>query len=490
MLRSFGLLPKDWEARYLLEASGPHTPSRLTEAAMRAWIAILLAWLGLAMPALAENRLALVIGNDDYQHIDKLQKATADAKAYASVLRDKGFSVQEGYDFSILDMSGAVADFVARIHPGDTTVFIYAGHGWSDGAHNYLVGVDVPDRVNQERLTRLSLPLRNGIDGVLDDLQRKNAGLKAAIIDACRDDPFHPTPGERGYALTRGLKPQSEEGSFIIYSAGEGQTAIDRLSEADPDPNSVFTRTLLPLLRADVPLRDAIKASQQKTHGLADSAGHDQTPAYYDEVLGEACLSAGCKTSAVPAPVASPAPDEALAAMIEGATSADWLAPMIAGLPEGSLKERAKARAEALKKTPAPTPVPEPPKPSPSPTVVSGQVVAAQDTDSVERGWLGVEVKQVTADLARRLGVKTASGALVVEEPANSPAATAGVKVDDVITAVNGNAVSNPTELARRVVSIGPNKRAELSVWRNGAQRTFDVTLGAIPTKKNQAQRP
>src|SRR5271155_5052009 len=99
---------------------------------MRAAFVVLLAWLCLSAPALAENRLALVIGNDDYQHIDKLQKAKADAKAYAAVLREKGFSVQEGYNLSILDMSGAVADFVARIHPGDSAVFVYSGHGWSD----------------------------------------------------------------------------------------------------------------------------------------------------------------------------------------------------------------------------------------------------------------------------------------------------------------------------------------------------------------------
>ena len=120
---------------------------------MRAWIVVVLAWLCLAASARAENRLALVIGNDDYRHIDKLQKAVADARAYATVLREKGFSVQEGYDLSILDMSGAVADFVEKIHPGDTAVLVYSGHGWSDGAHNYLVGVDAPDRVNQERLT-------------------------------------------------------------------------------------------------------------------------------------------------------------------------------------------------------------------------------------------------------------------------------------------------------------------------------------------------
>ena len=115
-------------------------------------------------------------------------------------------------------MSGAVADFVEKIHPGDTAVLVYSGHGRSDGAHNYLVGVDAPDRVNQERLTRLSLPLRNGVDGVLDDFRRKNAGLKVAIIDACRDDPFRPPPGERGCALARGLRPQSVEGSFVVCS--------------------------------------------------------------------------------------------------------------------------------------------------------------------------------------------------------------------------------------------------------------------------------
>ena len=59
---------------------------------MRVGIAVLLAWLGFAGSALAEKRLALVIGNDRYPHIDRLQKARADAKSYADLLREKGFS--------------------------------------------------------------------------------------------------------------------------------------------------------------------------------------------------------------------------------------------------------------------------------------------------------------------------------------------------------------------------------------------------------------
>ena len=238
---------------------------------MRAWIGVVLAWLCLAAPALAENRLALVIGNDDYQHIDKLLKAKADAKSYAGLLREKGFSVEDRYDLGFNDMEAAVGEFVEKIEPGDTAVFVYSGHGWSDGAHNYLLGVDAPTRVSQDILTQLSLPIRNGANGVFDVFERKGAGLKVAIIDACRDNPFLPPQGRKSYGLARGLRPEGIEGSFVIYSAGEGQSAMDRLSVADTDPNSVFTREFLPLLRADLPLLDAIKIASKtvSTHALA-----------------------------------------------------------------------------------------------------------------------------------------------------------------------------------------------------------------------------
>ena len=162
---------------------------------MRIWIAVLLAWLGFAGSALAEKRLALVIGNASYQHIDRLQMARADAKGYADLLREKGFVVEDRYDLGFIDMQGAIGEFVEKIAPGDTAVFVYSGHGWSDGAHNYLVGVDAPDRASQDVLTRLSLPIRNGLTGVLDDFERKGAALKVAIIDACRDNPFQPPAG-------------------------------------------------------------------------------------------------------------------------------------------------------------------------------------------------------------------------------------------------------------------------------------------------------
>jgi uncharacterized protein YraI len=151
----------------------------------------------------------------------------------------------------------------------------------------------------------------------------------------------------------------------------------------------VFTRAFLPLLRADLPLLDAVKASQAKTHALAASADHDQTPAYYDEVLGEACLSAACKAAVTPAPpAASAAPDEAFAAMIDTATSADVLASLIAKLPDGALKERAKARrAEILKESEIANLTPDTRKPSPARSPTSGATLIAPPASPGQRTW-------------------------------------------------------------------------------------------------------
>ncbi|MFZ2108835.1 MAG: caspase family protein [Roseiarcus sp.] len=177
---------------------------------------------------------------------------------------------------------------------------------------------------------------------MLDDFERKGAGLKVAIIDACRDNPFQPPPGQRGYGLSRGLRPEGVEGSFVVYSAGEGQSAMDRVTEADSDANSVFTRAFLPLLRADLPLLDAIKSAQERVYALARTADHDQTPAYYDEVRGRACLSRECKEpNAAPASSAS---DDALVAIIDAQTNPDTLAGVIAKLPDGHSGVRALSR--------------------------------------------------------------------------------------------------------------------------------------------------
>src|SRR5262249_10920567 len=84
-------------------------------------------------------------------------------------------------------------------------------------------------------------------------------------------------------------------------SAGTGQTALDALSNSDPDPNSVFTRVFIPLLKSKLPLQDATKQAQSQVVALARTIDHDQQPAYYDEVIGAACLSGDCTPAPPPA---------------------------------------------------------------------------------------------------------------------------------------------------------------------------------------------
>jgi len=99
----------------------------------------------------------------------------------------------------------------------------------------------------------------------------------------------------------------------------------------------------------------------------------------------------------------------------------------------------------------------------------------------VTRGWIGVQIQQVTPDIAESLGLKNAEGALVAEPQADSPAAKAGIQSGDVITAVDGQPVKNARELARKISSMAPGTSAKLGVWRKGEEKALTLTLGELP---------
>jgi serine protease Do len=119
--------------------------------------------------------------------------------------------------------------------------------------------------------------------------------------------------------------------------------------------------------------------------------------------------------------------------------------------------------------------------------VVKNVVAQLKDNGSVTRGWIGVQIQNVTADLADDLGLKEQTGALVAAAQKDSPAAAAGVKSGDVITAVDGETVADPHDLARRIAALGPKKTVKLALIRNGSPMTIDVTLGTMPADKTAA---
>ena len=186
---------------------------------MRAWVAMVLTWLLFAAPALAETSSRWLSATTGYQNIAPLEKARADGAAYAAALREKGFVVEEGYDLTYARMNAAISTFVSGIQPGDTAVFVYSGHGWSDGTQNYLVSIDAPASASEDELAGVTTPVRNGVTGVLDRIERRGAGLRIAIIDACRDNPFD-RPPDRGPIRSRGVSapmaqpPEGRSSSF------------------------------------------------------------------------------------------------------------------------------------------------------------------------------------------------------------------------------------------------------------------------------------
>jgi serine protease Do len=116
------------------------------------------------------------------------------------------------------------------------------------------------------------------------------------------------------------------------------------------------------------------------------------------------------------------------------------------------------------------------------PSNVAKRVVTAlEEHGKVERGWLGVQIQQVTPTIAASLGLKSDHGALVAVVTSDSPSAAAGLKQGDVILAFNGEDVTKLRDLPHYVASSAPGSKATLTVWRDGKETQINVKLGEMP---------
>ncbi|MGC2410877.1 MAG: caspase family protein [Methyloceanibacter sp.] len=255
--------------------SSAYGANRTTLAIVAAGIATALALLLPATPAHAVKRVALVIGNDAYENVPALQKAVNDAHAMGEELTKLGFDVVSAQDVGRRAMSRALVELENKVVSGDTVLIYFAGHGFAVEDTNYLLPVDVPAAgPGEEGLVRDASFAASGLS---DRLQEKGAATVILILDACRDNPFA-LKGKRSIGLTRGLtRMDPAEGMFVLFSAGQGQSALDRLGDADTNPNSVFTRTLLQEM--DQPGQSMVqiaKRTQSKVRELAAKVDHVQ----------------------------------------------------------------------------------------------------------------------------------------------------------------------------------------------------------------------
>jgi len=246
----------------------------------------------MAGSALAAKRVALVVGNDQYSNIPQLKKAVNDARTMSDTLKKLGFAVLVAENQNRKGLSETLLAFDRMIEKGDTAFFFFAGHGFEIGGENYLLPTDVPSAtVGQEEL------IRDGAiaaERIITRVQSRGAGTSIFVFDACRNNPFERS-GVRALSGGGGLAAMTPpEGVFVIYSAGAKQTALDRLSNDDNNPNSVFTRNFSrTLVEPGLNLVQIAKRTQSEVRDLAQGIRHVQTPAYYDQIVGDVVLMPG-----------------------------------------------------------------------------------------------------------------------------------------------------------------------------------------------------
>ena len=273
-------------------------------------LGVILGLMAPTAPAYAGKRVALVIGNNDYRNVPKLQKAVNDARTIGDTLKSLGFSVMVAENQTRQAFSQSLLAFDATIENGDTAFFFFAGHGFEIAGQNYLLPTDMPAATEgQEELVRDSAILA---DRIVTRLQNKGARTSILVFDACRNNPFE-RAGTRAVAGGGGLAPMTTlpEGVFSIFSAGPRQTALDRLSDRDDNPNSVFTRSFVKeLQQPSLNLVQVAQRTRRTVSELADTVKHRQVPVYFDQMVDDVFLSG---PAAAPAQVSSTPPQQVAA---------------------------------------------------------------------------------------------------------------------------------------------------------------------------------
>ena len=318
---------------------------------------ILAVQLGLA-PAEAEKRVALVIGNGDYQKVGRLANPTNDAKAISGLLQSAGFDeVVVRENLGIREMRRSIDDFADIARDADSAVVYFSGHGMEVNGVNYLVPVDaVLDRDTDVPYETVSL---DTLVQVLEPARR----LRLVMLDACRDNPFvrtmKRTVGSR--AVGRGLAPvePTSVNTLIAYAAKAGSIALD----GDYGSNSPYATAVLNSLA--IPGLDLRLAFGRVRDEVLKVTHNRQEPFVYGSLGGSNVSivdSSGPAVTAVSPPAANFSIDRAAQAwgVIQNTTSVAVIEDFIRQFDSTPYASMARARLTELKKTQVAVAAPSP----------------------------------------------------------------------------------------------------------------------------------
>jgi hypothetical protein len=188
--------------------------------------------------ALAENRVALVIGQSNYRSVVALPNPANDAKAMSDLLGDAGFEVLSAADLSQNEMREKVSDFAAKVAakgPDTVALVFYAGHGLQIDGENFLIPVDIDPKREAD------IPLQAvRLNDILNTLTSVPSRMRILLLDSCRNNPFPAISHSAGHGLAIVDAKTGAPGTFLSFSTSPGAEAEDG-SGAD----SPYTSALL-----------------------------------------------------------------------------------------------------------------------------------------------------------------------------------------------------------------------------------------------------
>jgi hypothetical protein len=200
-----------------------------------------LALLATNLDARADKRVALVVGNSQYQSVARLPNPSKDADAVAQLLKNAGFEVVSlQQDVGNLDFKRAIRRFEELATDSDIALVYYAGHGIELGGVNYMIPVDAKLASDLDAPDE-AIPLDRIVEAV-EPARR----LRLVILDACRDNPFvvkmkrQRLSANRSVSAGLGKVEPTGTGTLIAYAAKAGSTADDGSGNHSP-----FTQALL-----------------------------------------------------------------------------------------------------------------------------------------------------------------------------------------------------------------------------------------------------
>ncbi|QOZ22635.1 caspase family protein [Bradyrhizobium sp. CCBAU 51753] len=300
------------------------------------------------------ERFALVIGNAKYPDADApLKEPINDARDVADELKRDGFAVEVGENLTGDGMRRAFDRLYSKIKPGSVALIFFSGYGIQSNRQSYMIPVDA--QIWAEADVR-----RDGfsLETALGEINSRGAGVKIALVDASRRNPFE----RRFRSFSAGLAPViAPNGTLVMYSAALSSVVSDNGSD-----HSLFVRELLKEIRTpDLMAEETLNRTRV---GVTRASRQEQVP-WISSSLAEdfSFIPAGAAkpSGTAPAPAASPSPEVAAAPPVSPPP-----APPPATTPPPAAAPTPPPVATAPATTPPATPAPASPPPKPPEVVL------------------------------------------------------------------------------------------------------------------------